>query len=88
MAGDVLPLHVIYGGKTKASQPSQGTRAEAEGVGFAVTHMASHWQTLESNRIAWYEALGGPDMTGIEWGWCSFLNNACQFHVFSATLLK
>lgn len=46
--GDVLPIQMIFGGKTEASLPKTDLRQVAESQGHDFAYSESHWCTVET----------------------------------------
>lgn len=61
MAGGVLPLQVIYGGKTELCRPQGQAAEEAARLGFHVTSTDSHWST-QASMADWFEKASPPSL--------------------------
>lgn len=57
--GDVLPIQMIYGGKTDASLPKTAKLADAERAGHDFTVSESHWCTITTLK-RWVERILYP----------------------------
>jgi hypothetical protein len=50
MSGELLPLQLIFGGKTSAVHPTAGVSSMLTGAGHHITHSDSHWSSRETMR--------------------------------------